>query len=447
MSRKRPQQVQTEITVTVPRLHPGQEKLDAVARRFVSLMCGRRYGKTVYGVRKALDVVLGGGNVGWFAPNYRYADETYEDLLRRLGDFVVRQDAQKRRIECRNGALIEVWSLENQDAGRSRAYDLVVVDEAGLVPSLMTIWQQAIRPTLADRRGRAIFMGTPKGAQSDFVRLHRAAEAGNSLLWTGWRGRTADNPYIPADEIEEARRSMPPEAFAQEYEGIPADDGGNPFGLDAIADAFLKMSPYHGTALHVPVVYGADLARAVDATVSLGLDPHRGLCAIDRWQAPWGVTRTRLVDIFGRTPAVVDATGVGDMLVEDLQRDGALATAYRFTMPSKMRLMERLIAAFQRRELCLYGGPDWLRAELESFGFVYSKNGVQYSAPDGMHDDGVMALALALHAWDRVQGTPPEEIAHVGGRAPDDPLLRRKHQHPGEIAAGIGLTRQFPVAV
>jgi hypothetical protein len=432
-----------EVQVRVPRLHPGQEALDAAAKRFISLMCGRRWGKTVYGVRRVLDAALAGTKVGWFSPNYRYADETYEDLLRRLGDFVVRQDAQKRRIECANGALIEIWSLENEDAGRSRDYDLVVIDEAGLVPNLMTIWTNAIRPSLADRRGRALFMGTPKGAQSDFVRLHRAAVANPGPQWTGWSGRTLDNPYIPADEVEDARRNMPAEAFAQEYEGIPADDGGNPFGLDAIADAWLKISPSAGET-NAPVVWGADLARAVDATVALGLDPHRGLCGLDRWQAPWGVTRMRLVEMFGNTPAIVDATGVGDPIVEDLQRDGAQVAGFRFSMPSKMKLVERLIAAFQRRELCLYGAPDWLRAELESFGFVYTKMGIQYAAPEGGHDDGVMALALALHGWDRVQGTPPEPVPLPGTRGDDPRLWAPKGQ---EVTAGGGLTRQYPALV
>lgn len=444
MSRKRPGEAAGQVTVTVPRLHPGQEGLDAAARRFVTLMCGRRWGKTVYGIRKVLDAALAGQKVGWFSPNYRYADETYEDLLRRLGDFVVRQDAQKRRIECANGALIEVWSLENQDSGRSRAYHLIIIDEAGLVPNLKKIWDEALRPTLADYRGRAMFLGTPKGAQSDFVRLHRTAVINPGANWTGWSGRTRDNPYIPPEEIEEARLAMPPEAFQQEYEGIPADDGGNPFGLDAIADAWLKISPSAGEQ-NRPVVWGADLARAVDSTVALGLDPYRGLAAIDRWQAPWGVTRTRLVDLFGTTPAIVDATGVGDAIVEDLQRDGARATPFRFTMPSKMRLMERLIAAFQRRELCLHGAPEWLRAELEAFGFVYSKNGVQYSAPNGGHDDGVMALALALHGWDRVQGTVPEALVVEGPRGDDRRLWGPEQE--GTITPGHGLTRQYPVLV
>jgi hypothetical protein len=441
MSRKRPGEVSGEVRVTVPRLHPGQEALDAAANRFVTLMCGRRWGKTVYGIRKVLDAALQGHKVGWFSPNYRYADETYEDLLRRLGDFVVRQDAQKRRIECANGALIEVWSLENQDSGRSRAYHLIIIDEAGLVPNLKRIWDEALRPTLADYRGRAMFLGTPKGAQSDFVRLHRAAVTNPNRNWTGWAGKTRDNPYIPVEEIEEARASMPPEAFAQEYEGVPADDGGNPFGLDAIDDAWLKISPSAGEG-NRPVVWGADLARAVDSTVAIGMDAYRGLAAIDRWQAPWGVTRMRLVTLLGTTPAIVDATGVGDPIVEDLQRDGAQVAGFRFTMPSKMKLIERLIAAFQRRELCLHGAPDWLRAELEAFGFVYSKMGIQYSAPDGGHDDGVMALALALHGWDRVQGSVPADIALEGPRGDDrNAWVRREIDG---VAVGHGLTRQYP---
>jgi len=86
--------------------------------------------------------------------------------------------------------------------------------------------------------------------------------------------------------------------------------------------------------------------------------------------------------------------------------------------------MQRLVAAFQGKELTLPNSEDarWLTSEMEAFEFTYTATGVRYEAPSGFHDDGVMAVALALHGWDRVQGAVPE--APVGLRQiSDDPYV------------------------
>jgi hypothetical protein len=227
-----------------------------------------------------------------------------------------------------------------------------------------------------------------------------------------------DNPYIPPEEVEAARRELPPEVFAQEFEGVPTDDGANPFGLDAIRRAVAPPpTPAERTE---PVVYGVDLARSLDFTVVVGLDAYRRVVFLERWQAPWAVTKIKVKGIVGQTPIVADATGVGDAIVADLQQMGVDVTPHVFTQPSKLRLMQRMVAAFQGDELKIPDG--WLVNELESFEFLYTATGVRYEAPSGFHDDGVMALALALYGWDRVQSVVPE--APVGLRLmPDDPNI------------------------
>ena len=159
-----------------------------------------------------------------------------------------------------------------------------------------------------------------------------------------------------------------------------------------------------------PVVYGVDLARSLDYTVVVGLDAYRRIVTLERWQAPWAVTKQKVRDMVGPIPIVADATGVGDAIVADLQMMGVSVTPHVFTQPSKLRLMQRLVAAFQGDELHLPStdSAKWLVAELETFEFTYTATGVKYEAPPGEHDDGVMALALALYGWDRVQGVVPE---------------------------------------
>ena len=425
--------------VRLIRRHPGQVVVQQHPARFKTVMCGRRWGKTAYGIREMCDAALAGQPVGWMAPSYKYVLEVWRELLERLRPVVVRSHDQDKRIELATGGVIEMWTLDGENPGLGRKYALVVIDEAGIVPDLLTIWQQALRPTLVDLKGRALFLGTPRGRRHGFVQLFNRGMRGDDPEWASFRARTLDNPYIPPEEVEQARRELPPEVFAQEFEGIPTDDGANPFGLDAIAKA-VQATPC-GSDAPTPVVYGLDLARSMDYTVLLGLDPWRRVVRLERWQAPWAVTKAKIQALVGETPVVADATGVGDAIVADLQQLGVSVTPHVFTQPSKLRLMQRLIAAFQGAELAI---PDtqaafWLVQELNAFEFLYTATGVRYEAPKGEHDDGVMALGLALYGWDRVQGAVPEGPVPVVATGDDPQIARERSQaeRGGTLIGGI----------
>ena len=369
-------------------LHPSQLSVDAQLARFSVLEIGRRWGKTTYGRIKAIRRAIKRGKVGWFAPTYKYLADPMRDIERALAPVTARMDRVEKRLELVTHGVIDFWSLEDVDAGRGRDYDLIVVDEAGFVPKLLEWWRNAARPTLSDRKGSALFLGTPKGT-GDFHRLFTEAEGDTTGTMRAFRIGTRHNPHIDADEVEAARRSLPPEVFAQEYEGIPAEDGGNPFGLDAIRECVGPMSV--AKVEH----WGVDLAKSHDFTVAVGIDRDGAVCRLERWQSPWGVTRERLAQMIGGTPALIDSTGVGDPIVEDLARVCRAAEGFKFTSQSKQQLMEGLQLAVQTREIRFPDG--WLRAELESFGYRYSGRSVSYEATAG-HDDGVCALALAVHS-------------------------------------------------
>jgi hypothetical protein len=140
-------------------------------------------------------------------------------------------------------------------------------------------------------------------------------------------------------------------------------------------------------------VWGVDLAKSHDWTVACGLDEFGTVAALERWQSDWGQTRRRLAGLIGGAPALIDSTGVGDPIVEDLMRECPGVRGFKFTSTSKQQIMEGLAADIQRGEARFPDG--WLAAELEAFEYQYTASGVRYSAPDGLFDDGVCALALA----------------------------------------------------
>ena len=199
---------------------------------------------------------------------------------------------------------------------------------------------------------------------------------------------------MDAGEIADARADLPEHVFEQEFLGIPADDGGNPFGIDAIRSCV--TGELSGCAPHS---FGIDLAKSVDWTVVCGLDEAGCVCTLDRFQSDWGATRERILATVNGWRALVDSTGVGDPIVEDMQRIRSQIEGFKFTSSSKQQLMEGLAVAIQRQEIRIPEG--WLVNELESFEYEYTRTGVKYNAPQGLHDDGVCALALAVHLWKR----------------------------------------------
>lgn len=424
-------QAQT-VEVKLHKLHPGQKAIAEHPARFRVVMCGRRFGKSALGIRLACDAALKGQPVGWFSPSYKLALEAWRELVARLGPIVERQSEQDKRLELKTGGVIEVWTLDSPDPARGRKYALAIIDEAGIAKDLLAVWQAAIRPTLVDLGGRALILGTPKGRRHGFVTLFNRGQAGEDVDWASFRASTLTNPYIPAEEVEAARNELPPEIFQQEFEGVPTDDGANPFGLEAIRKCITEPST------RKPVVYGLDLARSMDYTVVCGLDAWMQVCVLERWQAPWAETKTRVAALVEKVPVVADATGVGDAIVADLQLMGVDVTPHVFTQSSKLRLMQRLIACFQAGELKVPDG--WLVSELEAFEFTYTATGVKYEAPKGYHDDGVMALGLSVYGWDRVQVVKPEP-EKMGLVFADDPTLDPNTSKPALVG---DFTSQLP---
>ena len=315
------------VEIRLHKLHPGQRRIADHPARFRVVMCGRRFGKSALGIRWICDGAIAGEPVAWFAPSYKLALEAWRELVERLKAITARISEQDKRLELVTGGVIEVWTLDSPDPARGRKYARAVIDEAGIVRDLLDVFQAAIRPTLVDLGGRALILGTPKGRRHGFVVLFTRGERNDDPDWASFRASTLDNPYIPPGEVEAARKELPPEVFQQEFEGIPTDDGANPFGIEAIRGAVAPVS------IHPTVVFGVDLARAMDYTVVVGLDAWMQVTVLERWQAPWAVTKAKIAELVKDIPVVADATGVGDAIVADLQQMGV--TSARMSSPRR----------------------------------------------------------------------------------------------------------------
>jgi len=389
------------IRLTLPKRHVGQERIHNESKRFNVIACGRRFGKTTFGIdRLATDMTLR-YPVAWLSPTYKMLVEVWREAARILKPIIVRQSAQERRLELLTGGVIEFWSLDNPDVARGRKYRRLIIDEAAMIKQLVDAWQMVLRPTLADYEGDAYFLSTPKG-MNGFYRMFQWGIDPLMDEWACWQMPTRINPRIPPSEIEAMRKSMPERIYQQEVEAVFLEDAGGVFRrvMDA-ATASEMQQGMQGKSY----VYGVDWGKHSDFTVLsvFDLETKRQVC-LDRFnQIDYSVQMSRLEALCARfAPAaiVVERNSMGEPLVELLQRKGLPIVPFTTTNTSKMALIDGLAMAFERGAIEIINDPVQI-AELQAYEMEKLPSGLlRYSAPEGIHDDTVMAMALAWLAVD-----------------------------------------------
>ena len=387
--------------------HPGQKAVHESLARFKVLAAGRRWGKTRLGVNECLDVAAQGGRAWWVAPSYKMSEVGWR-AIRRIGVAIPGTEVSKvdRSITLVTGGQISVRSADNPDSLRGDGLDFIVLDEVAFMKE--EAWSEALRPALADRQGRALFISTPKG-RNWFWRLWlRGQEEGN---WQSWQFPTESNPHIDRDEIEEARRTLPERIFRQEFLAEFIEDSA---GVFRRVNEAAVVEWENGAIGGREYVIGVDWGKYNDFTVFAVINvTSQALVYLDRFnQIDYQVQIGRLqalVERFKPKLIVVERNSIGEPLVEQLQRDrlfGDRVKPFQTTGASKAKVIDALALAFERGELRIV--PDEvLLAELQAFEMARLSSGTfRYSAPPGMHDDTVIALALA---WNGAQQISHQE--------------------------------------
>lgn len=383
----------SELRIELPAPHPAQQQVIDGARRWNVLCCGRRWGKTELGMDRLIRPALQGKPVAWYAPNYKLAAPVWRELQKRLIPVTRDVNQQERRLELVGGGAVEMWSLDSPDSGRGRAYACVVLDESALIPNLELAWQESIRAQLTDYRGSAWFLSTPKGTANFFHTLFAKGQDAAQTEWASWQMPTRTNPYIDPKEIEAARDDLTDLAFAQEYLATFVSWAGQVFRriLDAVAEA---------PADRRAAVIGADWGRVSDYTVFTGVSADGRVIAIDRFRGlEYSLQRARLRALWERLGRgawiVAEQNNMGGPVVEQLQRDGLPVVAFLTTNASKAAAIEALALAFERGVITIPNDAT-LIGELQGFEAKPLPSGLmRYAAPEGMHDDCVLSLALA----------------------------------------------------
>ena len=377
--------------LTLRRPHAAQYQALRESKRFNVLCMGRRWGKTTIGIDRAVRTALAGKPVGWFAPTYQLLTDSWQEIQRVLKPITIRQNESEHWLQVVGGGKLECWSLNKADAGRGRAYARVVIDEAAIVPDLQKVWEQTISPMLADFSGSAWFLSTPKGIANYFYELYRRGRDPEQPEWASWQMPTSTNPHIKPSEIEIMRGNLTELAFAQEIEARFVTWAGAVFrGIEAAAARPVVQEQ--------PAIIGVDWGRVGDMTVFCALSAAGHVVGMDRFTGiEYSMQRARLQAFWerhGRRAWIVAETNsMGGPVVEQLQRDGLPVIGFWTSAPSKAAVIETLALAFERGIIAIPADPV-LMGELQAFEGKQGPTGMRYGAPEGTHDDCVMALAL-----------------------------------------------------
>lgn len=211
-----------------------------------SVRCGRRWGKTALGQVWLGDGALKSYPCAIFAPDYKRMSEVFEEMRTTLEPVLAKRGGSSKMdgvIRLITGGRIDFWTLEDENAGRSRKYKRVLLDECGFAKaSMMRVWNRAIEPTLLDLNGDCMATSNTNGIDPENFLWQICNEPEHGFIEV--HEPTWNNPFVPGrmpnqtDEEHEEHRAAyyaklkartHPLVFAQEYEAEFVDWAGAAF--------------------------------------------------------------------------------------------------------------------------------------------------------------------------------------------------------------------------
>lgn len=374
--------------------HENQAKIhkDIIEKdyKYYVLNIGRQWGKTLLGINQALFYLVNdkGCNIGWVSPIYKQSKKVFENLKSATvesGLFYYNSSDFEVKI---NGSLLTFFSGERPDNIRGNTFDYLFIDEAAFQRG--ELWDEVLQPATLVKGKKIIFISTPNGKNHfyKFSKMHTYHDE-----WYYAQMPTSSNPFISKLDLESIRLQVPEHVFKQEYLAEFIDDVSSVFG--SFRQCINNLKPKGKKRFG-----GLDIGRADDYTVLDVIDENGNQIFTERWrQMEWAniVDRVAQRILEHKAFTLVEVNNQGDVFFEMLrEKCPNLIMPFVTNTNSKPKIIEALAIDFENKNLNLLG-KDYQVSELEAFTYVYnnSTRRVKYGAPNGMHDDSVISLAIA----------------------------------------------------
>jgi hypothetical protein len=387
------------IRIELPAYHEKQ-KIIAESPKYHRIniaACAVKWGKTLGCCKWLFQEAIenDGFKCVWGAPTYRQSLIAFDHIRKFIpAQFLGSQFSINKtimRIEFLfNGSFIDFFSLDKPYNIEGNAYHRFVLDEAA---KMRQEGFASVMTTLTQTKGRGWIISTPLG-KNWFYREYLKGRS-NAADYASYNFKTEDNPFVPRETIEHARLNLPADAFRQYYEAEFMDNNAGVFAglMDCVGGEF--ETPRKG----IDYIGGLDLAKHQDFTVfSVWNKSTRHLVKYYRFnKLNWPLQKREIIDIaktWNDCQICIDRTGVGDAIYDDLAPRLNL-TPFHFTNHSKADLIQKYKLAIEKGMISFPNDPIWL-GEHEIYEYQISPSGnMTYNAPDGWHDDCVIAGALA----------------------------------------------------
>lgn len=399
-----------QLTYNRPFLFPYQIEILNDPARFSVTIASTKVGKTASHIVWLFEEGLKckkNESVWWVAPTFSQAKIAYNRMKAQINiPNFFKANETNLILTLPTGAKIEFKTGENPENLFGDDVFAFVFDE--FTRAREAAWF-AIRSTITSTGGRGKFIGNAKGKKNWGYKLAMKAKSGLDKDFKYFKIDAYDaaaaglktkdgRPFI--DEVEAAKKDLPESVFNELYLAEASEDGSNPFGLNYIA---LICQPTLST--QPTICRGIDVANKVDFCSIIGLDKLGTMSEYQNFHKIGWPNTIDTIKYLSDLPTTMDSTGVGDVVLSQVEQVQSQVKGYIFTQASKQRLMEGLAIAIQGRKIVIaddgnvVSGTGKLRHQLEQFEFEYTRTGVRYSAPPGEHDDDVCSLALAWDQW------------------------------------------------
>lgn len=380
------------------------------------VFAGRRWGKTHTGTQRIIRSALQDTGLYWWV-GLGWKSASLKRAWRELKSFTtlywnaLGENPQKhiressKELDLPGGSEIWMRTAERPDSLAGEGIKGCVLDEFTLMQEI--VWTEYVEATLLDHNGWAMFIGVPKGnnwGAKLWKNCKERPEDADSWYGTrrGWAAHhypTSSNPYIGKERLEDIRQNTPQGLFEQEYLAKIVEHAGLVFrNLDICCTSAPLEAPQKG---HV-YIFGLDWGKSNDFTCVPIVDAdERRLVHMARFnEIDYPTQLAKILDLhelWQPRTIVAESNAMGEPLCDQLIADGLPIQKFFTTNSSKREVIEGLQVAFEQCNIGIFNDPDLIK-ELEEFEqHLTSQGNVRYAAPEGGHDDCVMALALAWH--------------------------------------------------
>jgi len=391
-------------TVTLDTPHAKQRAFGQSKAKRRVICAGRRGGKTTGVAMLAVEAMLyDERRVLEAAPTLEQTEAFWDACKSYLSELIVSgllyKNESRHILEMPNGARIRTKTAWDADSLRGDYADLLILDEyATMDPSA---WDLVGAPMLLDNDGDAVFIGTPK-RRNHFHALYTRAMQDDTGRWGAWQFTSYDNPHLSEEALAEITADLTQDAYRQEIMAEFLENSGAVFRNIGACCTLQPSTPAEHQGHEI--VAGVDWGKLNDfAAISLGCRTCKQEVALDRFRyVSYHLARRRLavlVEQWGVYDVLAESNAMGEPIIDEMQYEGLPVRGFATTAASKPPLIENLALCLERAEVQFIADPA-ATAELEAYEMKTSANTGRptYSAPEGVHDDTVMARALMCQA-------------------------------------------------